>query len=82
MSRNHCWQTLFLYIRVYMPSLDCTLLRSRGGGGGAIFLKVHLPEFMRTKRSVRLSFSRVDAVLNRCEENRIFEDEKFSQAVL
>ena len=44
LSRNHCWQILILYIRVYMPSLDCTLLRSRGGGaGGAIFLKVHLP---------------------------------------
>ena len=43
LSRNHCWQILILYIRVYMPSGDCTLLRSRGGGGGAIFLKVHLP---------------------------------------
>ena len=43
LSRNHCRQTFILYIRVYMPSADCTLLRSRGGGGGAIFLKVHLP---------------------------------------
>ena len=41
--RNHCWKILNLYIRVYMPSADCTLLSSRGGGGGAIFLKVHLP---------------------------------------
>ena len=43
LSRNHCRQTFILYIRVYMPSAECTLLRSRRGGGGAIFLKVHLP---------------------------------------
>ena len=44
LSRNHCWQILIQYIWVYMPSLDCTLLSSReGGGGGAIFLEVHLP---------------------------------------
>ena len=29
--RNHCWQILNQYIRVYMPSADCTLLSSRGG---------------------------------------------------
>ena len=40
LSRNHCRQTFILYIRVYMPFADCTLLRSRGGG--AIVLKVHL----------------------------------------
>ena len=38
LSRNHCRQTFILYIRVYMPFADCTLLRSRGGGGG------HIPE--------------------------------------
>ena len=32
LSRNHCRQTFILYIRVYMPFADCTLLRSRGGG--------------------------------------------------
>ena len=37
LCRNHCWQILNLYIRVYMPFADCTLLRSRGGGG-------HIPE--------------------------------------
>ena len=49
--RNHYWQIMFQYIWVYMPSADCTLLRSRGGGGGAIFLKVHLPKkcFTKTK---------------------------------
>ena len=31
LSRNHCRQTFILYIRVYMPFADCTLLRSRGG---------------------------------------------------
>ena len=48
LSRNHCRQTFILYIRAYMPSADCTLLRSRGGG--AIVLKVHLPpnRFMET----------------------------------
>ena len=40
LSRNHCRQTFILYIRVYMPSADCTLLRSRGGGGGG----GHFPE--------------------------------------
>ena len=32
LPRNHCRQTLILYIRAYMPSAECTLLRSRGGG--------------------------------------------------
>ena len=47
LSRNHCRQTFILYIRVYMPFADCTLLRSRGGG--AIVLKVHLSRYDRPR---------------------------------
>ena len=39
LSRNHCWQILILFIRVYMPSVDCTLLSSKGGGRGGHFPK-------------------------------------------